>query len=637
MKNHLFQRIHPLLGAAYVTVALVVAIGGSYGITRWASQGEIMGRVEVSGAQIGGLDRENAIAALLAVEEQRLARKLIFTIEGAEVLFDPAAAAFDADEEAIFGEAMTIGREGNAAFQFLFWLRNIFSTSEIGLVGSTDADAMHDIYTAWEVGVIDQPPSLGAIVLENGVPRPVYPRPGMGIARTAATTIIERAILSNDPEESALPTAVITPKLTDADIDNALLEATNLLSAPIKLVYDGSEVVFSVAQLTEAFRSRTIPEGSPQIVHSFDPAVIDTYLAPLREMFEAAPVDAEFVIEEDDIRIEPGLRGTRIDETETAQRLLQAGLTGSRQGTLPLVEDADPDITTEYLESLNINHLVSSFTTYHPCCAPRVANIQKMADTIDMHLMLPGDEFDLNRFVGQRTEEKGYVEAGTIVAGQLVDTFGGGVSQFATTFYNAIFWGAYEDVEHRAHSYYFSRYPEGIEATVNWRTPDLVFRNDRADSAILIDTQYTSNSITVRFFGDNDGRIVKGEQSSGRTHIHVIAEGGPNALHVQGIVSGRFDETEPAEPLYVANPEVDPGQVNQLQEELGGWSVRVTRRILIGGVELVAEFEWVVRYAPKFAVFEVHPCMMPPPEGSTTSISTCPSTTTLGSSTTTGG
>ena len=215
------------------------------------------------------------------------------------------------------------------------------------------------------------------------------------------------------------------------------------------------------------------------------------------------------------------------------------------------------------------------------------------------------------------------------VAGQLVDTVGGGVSQFATTFYNAVFWGGFEDVEHHAHSYYFRRYPEGIEATVNWRTPDLVFRNNY-ESALLIDTQYTRNSITVRFFGYNDGRIVKGEQSGGRTRIEVVAEGGPNALHVEGIVGRRFGETDPPEPLFVANPEFAVDQVEQLQEELGGWSVRVTRRILRGGTELVEEQEWVVRYLPKFAVFEVHPCMMPETE------ETCPSTTTLATSTTGG-
>ena len=356
-------------------------------------------------------------------------------------------------------------------------------------------------------------------------------------------------------------------------------------------------------------------------------------LDPIRSQFEDEPVDAEYAISDDSITIIPGLKGTRIDEGETADRLASAALTTDRVALLPVVQAAEPEITTAYLESLNINHLVSQWTTYHPCCADRVNNIQLMADTIDGVIVLPDETFSINEFVGERTIEKGYMPAGTIIAGELKDTVGGGVSQFATTFYNAVFWGGYEDVTHQPHSYYFSRYPEGIEATVNWRTPELEFRNNRSH-AILIDTVYTDISITVRFFGDNDGRVIKGEQSGGRRDVHVDSEGGPNALHVVGEVSGRYGLTDPPPPRYVVNLDLAPIDQIQTQEERGGWSVRVTREIFLGGTVLINSQEWTVRYAPRFAVFEVHPCMVPSTAVPATSVP-CPSTTTLPPSTTT--
>jgi hypothetical protein len=198
------------------------------------------------------------------------------------------------------------------------------------------------------------------------------------------------------------------------------------------------------------------------------------------------------------------------------------------------------------------------------------------------------------------------------------------VSQFTTTLYNAVFWGGYEDVEHKPHSYYYSRYPEGVEATLNWRNPDLKFRNN-TDNGILIDTSYSDTSITVRIFGENDGRTLKGEQSGGQSRAWVDTEGGPNALHVKGEVSDRFAQTDPPEPRYEPNPEFGVNQQDQTQTEMGGWSVTVTRRILLGGDEnnVVDVQEWTVRYAPRFAVFEVHPCMVP---GTSTA---CPTTTTI--------
>ncbi|MGB7860732.1 MAG: VanW family protein [Acidimicrobiia bacterium] len=628
MKDSFLFRIHPLLAAAIVVGAIFVVLLGFYGMTRAFSRGEVMGRVEVSNTALGGLSEEQATGTMVAVEDEHEARTVVFTVDGTPVEVQPPTTGFEIDEEDIVAEAMSVGREGNAIYQFLFWLTNIFSTNQVELTGTIDEDSMSAIFDEWDTEVIGMPASQGAIELSDAELVAVYPRAGSGLDREAATRIILEAMLASAPTNHALPIDSIVPQLTNSDIDAALLEAQALLSGSIRMVYNGSELTFTQEQLTEAFRSDTIAEGSPQIVNYFDSEVIGELLAPVRDEFEAEPVSARFVISGDTISIEPGSKGTRLDADDVALRLFQAGLSSNRTGQLELVEDADPDVTTEELEALGIKHLVSSFTTYHPCCADRVTNIHTIADTVDMAIVRSGQEFSLNKYVGERTEEKGYVPAGTIVAGELEDTVGGGVSQFATTTYNAIFWGGYQDIAHKPHSYYFSRYPEGVEATINWTTPDLVFRNN-TNKAIMLDTQYTEDSITVRIFGDNDGRTLKGEQVGGESKVRVAAEGGPNALHVKGEVSERFAQTTPGPPRYYGNPEFGLNQIEETQSARDGWSVTVTRRILRNGTELVSEQEWAVRYSPAFAVFEVHPCKVPGRE------STCPTTTTAPPATTT--
>lgn len=155
--------------------------------------------------------------------------------------------------------------------------------------------------------------------------------------------------------------------------------------------------------------------------------------------------------------------------------------------------------------------LVAEFTTYHPCCEARVTNIHLIADTVDGVVVLPGQTFSVNIFVGPRTTAKGYVPAGAIIGGILYccdhpANIGGGVSQFATTLFNAIFFGGYDIVEHSPHSLYFTRYPMGREATIVSPTPDLVFHNDTV-TPMLMDTSYTDTSITVRLYGNNEGRV----------------------------------------------------------------------------------------------------------------------------------
>ena len=55
---------------------------------------------------------------------------------------------------------------------------------------------------------------------------------------------------------------------------------------------------------------------------------------------------------------------------------------------------------------------------------------------------------------------------------------GGGVSQFATTMFNAAYFAGLDIDESQAHSEYFDRYPRGREATMGFPEPDLRFTNN---------------------------------------------------------------------------------------------------------------------------------------------------------------
>jgi vancomycin resistance protein YoaR len=630
MKKHFSPANSSLSALLFAFGAVLLFLFGAYGLTRLASRGEVMGRVEVADTPIGGLDEERALTALIVVEDDYTSRPAVFNLDGKFVSLEPPEAGLSIDRDAMVAEALGLGRQGNVFSQFAWWFGHIFDTVELPVRGSIDGEAIGAVFDTWDADVIGLPADPGGVEIVDGEATASYPKVGTGVDRPAAAAVVEAALLAKEPERVTLPTVTIVPTLTDADVDAAVAEATTMLDGPIKLSHNGTDAVFSRDDLLEAFRSDTTPTDGGQIVNYFDTDVVDGMLDAIRDQVEDEPVDARFDISGDTISIVPGANGTQIDAGETAMRLAEVGLTEARVGQLPLVEGAEPNVTTAELEALNIHHLVSQFTTYHDCCADRVTNIHTIADTVDGAIVMPGETFSLNDFVGQRTLEKGYLPAGTIIAGELEDTVGGGVSQFTTTLYNAVFWGGYEDIEHKPHSYYFSRYPEGIEATLNWRTPDLKFRND-TDGAILIDTLYTDTSITVRIFGDNDGRTLKGEQSNGSDKIWVDKTGGPDALHVKASVSDRYAITEPPKPKYVANPDLDPEETVETQTEAEGWSVTVTRRILLNGDpdKVVDEREWVVRYAPKFAVYEVHPCKMPD------ATTTCPTTTTTSTTTTT--
>ena len=115
-------------------------------------------------------------------------------------------------------------------------------------------------------------------------------------------------------------------------------------------------------------------------------------------------------------------------------------------------------------------------------------------------IVKPGETFSLNGATEPRDEAHGYVEAGIISEGHASRGVGGGVSQVATTLYNAAYFAGMADVTHKPHSFYISRYPPGREATVFEGAIDMKFRNDDP-TGVMIQTAWTPTSLTVRLYG----------------------------------------------------------------------------------------------------------------------------------------
>jgi vancomycin resistance protein YoaR len=329
----------------------------------------------------------------------------------------------------------------------------------------------------------------------------------------------------------------------------------------------------------------------------FDPEKLVPLFERTRKEIEREPVDAKFSIDEKGtITILPSQPGLRVDLERAGKALLQAAVSSERSAGLPLVEGAPPKLGTERASELGIKGLVSSFTTRHPCCEKRVDNIHRIATLLDGIVVEPGETVSVNALVGPRTTKNGFIPAPTIEEGEMVDSVGGGISQFATTFFNALFHGGYDIVERQPHSYWFPRYPMGHEATLSWPKPDIIFKND-TDAGLLIKTQFSGTSITVKLYGDNGGRKIDSS------------------------VSGRKDVVEPKLEI-LPNPKLPPDEEKVKEPGSIGWSVIATRIVtFLDGTK--KEERRKVTYSPRPRRVEVHPCRIPKGEKGYTG-ETCP-------------
>ena len=209
-------------------------------------------------------------------------------------------------------------------------------------------------------------------------------------------------------------------------------------------------------------------------------------------------IEAEEAEAPGSVRVVPGEPATVCCDARSARRIEQS-LEHDIEVAHLYLDVVDGERGTTWAEELGITERVGTFTTYYTPGQSRVTNIRRIAELTQGAIIEPGGTFSLNGHVGRRTTEKGFVSAGTIINGHLVESVGGGISQFATTIFNTAFFAGMEFDTYQSHSIYFSRYPYGREATVSWPNPDLVIRNP-SPYGVLIWPTTTSGSVTVDFY-----------------------------------------------------------------------------------------------------------------------------------------
>lgn len=236
-------------------------------------------------------------------------------------------------------------------------------------------------------------------------------------------------------------------------------------------------------------------------------------LAPAAQLIDREPREARFVLAEDGVavRIAPEIPGRSLLMEETRQLLENSFKTYREPVTLPLlVREIKTYRTAADLQKLRVHAEVASFSTEFALSLPgRVHNIRLAASALDELVLEPEDEFSFNAVVGEAGAAQGYLPAPVIVAGEIVEGFGGGVCQVSSTLYNAMLLAGLQLVERTAHSLAIGYLPPGRDAAVVYGWQDLRFFNN-LNHGIWIRTFADGNRLTVRLFGEpTPGKLLK--------------------------------------------------------------------------------------------------------------------------------
>jgi len=503
------RRIWIIAIAAVSTIA-VVALGLAVLDTRLGYRDRVAPQVYAADVSLSNLGETDAVEAINRYEQQLL-HDAEFLVASELVTLDPETIDLRVDSAPLVASALEQRPSEGLVSNINNWLDG-YARIDLDVPILVDSAALDAIFDQWDQHYVNQPPHQGGIEVTDGVAVPDYPRPGSAIDREAAQGIIVAALASADRDITEIPLKETAPLLDEADIDAAVVAANDLIDTDVVLrLSDGSmPLIYSRVQLVGALTTHVEPDAAVRLKVELDHDALRGKVHGT-VAYDREPKNAEFSFSEEDqeLSILPGSSASTLDVDRIPEVVIAAAL-GDGTGIVPILEGEQPQFSTSQAEAMGPLTKLSEFTTKHPCCASRTVNIRKLADEIDGALVWPGETFSVNDHAGPRTREEGYVAAGAIIAGKLhcCDSpfnIGGGTSQFGTTFYNAVFFSCLEDVDHKPHSIYFSRYPFGREATMGYPNPDVVFRND-SDSVVYIDTSYTGRSITVAFYGNNGGR-----------------------------------------------------------------------------------------------------------------------------------
>ena len=476
---------------ALVVGAATVVIGvAGLGVTAASAGDGVPDGVRVAGEDLGGLSRAQAQERIAEVLRAPAAEPVVVVAGGEELVLDPAAAGLRVDAAATAEEALSGG--------LLDQLRSrLGGGRDVEPVVEVDEAALRTAVEALAPAVAREAAEGSVRFDETPAPVAVPPVEGRALDVDGSVEAVRERWLREDEVE--LPVEVEQVATTDEEVQEAVREiAAPAIAAPVLLDAGGEELVVPPAAIARALT--VVADDDGELGPRLDPASLYAAMAPALRTVGTPARDARFDLSTGAPVVVPSATGRTVSPADLSAAVLGV-LTdpAPRRAAAPLTP-AEPSLTTQEAQALGIREVIGSFTTRHPCCAPRVTNIHRIADLVDGHVVLPGERFDLNAITGPRDRARGFVDAPQILEGEFVDRIGGGISQFVTTMFNAVFFSGLKDVEHSPHSYYISRYPPGREATISYPEPDFVFEND-SPHGVLIDTRYTSTSITVTFWG----------------------------------------------------------------------------------------------------------------------------------------
>ncbi|WP_447004858.1 VanW family protein [Saccharothrix isguenensis] len=555
-----------LIAAAVLGVMVLL-----YGLDILISGGDVPRGVSVAGVDIGGMSRDEAERKLREEIGPRLASPVKARAGDVETEVDPQAAGLELDWTA------TLDRAGSQPLSPVTRITSFFTSREVGFATRSDEGKLAATLEGLRA-TTDHEPAEGGIRFEGATPIAVEPKQGQKLDVPGASEKLLAGWADGGTIE--LPVATTPVKTTKEGVQKALEEvAKPATAAPLIILGEGKDATLTPEQLATVLVFEPADDGS--LTAKVDNAKVVEHAGPQLKETEKEGKDAEIVFEGGRPTVKESVDGLGVDWEKSLTTVLDVLKRDNDRAIKAEYKHTPAKVTTEEANKMGIKEVIGEFQTggFAPDSG---VNIRVVAEKVNGAIVKPGETFSLNNYTGPRGRAQGYVDAGIIENGIPGRAVGGGISQFATTLYNAYYYAGMKDAGHKEHSYWISRYPKGREATV-FQDPagnsviDIKFTNPD-ETGVAIQTIWTPSSLKIVLWGTKN-------------------------YDVTGSTSAEFDHTQPEERKVTTQP-CSPSN------GAPGFSVTDTRTITDRRTGATRSESRTVRYDPSHKII----CEAKPPD-----------------------
>lgn len=475
----------------WVLIGVLGLAGVLYATDIIMSEGKVPRGVTVGGVDIGGMSKEQAEARLRNQLEGGTREPVSVSAGNMSSEIDPSTSGLSVDW------ADTIDQAGQQPMNPITRVKSFFEDREVGIVSTFDDNRLDATVERVENELTRDPENATLAIDDRGEADIKDDVAGQTVDTDEVRTNVKDHWLNADRSID------VEAEVTDAEVqreaaDKAVTDVVDKVTDG-DVVFNGRDETNGVLAPSDMGRIVTFKNEGSDLVPEWHKDVAQEILAEQLASTEVEFRNASFEADGRDLKVVPSQDGVLIDWDKTLDPIEDKLLDTKERDHEVTYDEKDATYTTEMAEKASFDDVVGSFTT-DGFADDSGVNIRRTAELVDGAIVLPGETFSLNGHTGPRGEAQGFVDAGVIQDGHEDKAIGGGISQFATTLYNASYFAGMEDVAHTPHSYYIDRYPAGREATVFEGAIDLQFKNT-FDTPVMIEASADSDSVTVNMRG----------------------------------------------------------------------------------------------------------------------------------------